>query len=335
MMKRKTAAILSLLLTVCLLSACAAVPPTEEKADSGKLQIVATLFPQYDFARTIAGDLADVTLLLPPGAESHSYEPSPADVIRINKADLFIYTGEAMEGWAASILSGLEGDPVILDISEGIALQKEADEHEEHEHEEDAHEGEHVHEDGGDRHAHNTHVHDVDPHIFTSPRRALQMAQHLEDTLCEIDPQNSAVYRAHGADLRGELAALDAEFTAITQNAVRHKLIFGGRFAFGYFVADYGLAYDSAYDSCSSETEPAAADVARLIDEVRGEKIPVVYYEELSNPKIAQLICDETGATPLLLHSCHNISKDELQGGATYLSLMRQNAEHVKEGLCR
>lgn len=310
MLKRIIVLLCALCLTVGLLAGCAEKP---EKAE-GKLQIVATLFPQYDFARTLAADLADVTLLLPPGAESHSYEPTPADMILINNADLFIYTGDAMEGWAASVLDSLEGNPTVLDISEGIALQQEThDEHEEH--------------DG--------HVHDVDPHIFTSPRRAIQMAQHLEDVLCTIDPENAQVYQSRGTALRGDLAALDEEFKSISQNAVRHKLIFGGRFAFGYFVEDYGFDYDSAFDSCASESEPAAADVARLIDEVRSEGIPVVYYEELSNPKTAKLICDETGAKPLLLHSCHNISKEELQNGQTYLSLMQMNLDHLKEGLCQ
>lgn len=295
------------LISVCLLTGCEPL----NKKESDKLQIVATLFPQYDFARTLAADLADITLLLPPGAESHSYEPTPADMILINNADLFIYTGDAMEGWVASVLSGLEGNPAVLDISEGL----------------DLHDASHDESAG--------HTHDVDPHVFTSLRRARQMAQKLEDTLCSIDSENSGVYQSRGAWLREELTALDEEMQSVTQSAVRNKLIFGGRFAFGYFVEDYALSYDSAFDSCSSEAEPAAADVARLIDEVRSENIPVVYYEELSNPKTAQLICDETGAKPLLLHSCHNISKEELETGQTYLSLMQMNIEHLREGLCQ
>ncbi|MGN1059270.1 MAG: metal ABC transporter substrate-binding protein [Clostridia bacterium] len=304
--------IMTILVCACLLTGCAA--GSARPSDSGKLKIVATLFPQYDFAREIAGDAAEVTLLLPPGAESHSYEPSPADVMAINQADLFIYTGDAMEAWVAPLLDSLEGDPAILNISEGIELH------------------EPVHETAQDE-ANHDHDHDVDPHVFTNPRFAIQMAENLENKLGEIDPAGREAYKARGAAYRAELAALDQEFRDIVASAKNHKLIFGGRFAFLYFTEEYGLTYDAAYDSCSSEAEPSAADMARLIDTVRKENIPVVYYEELSNPKTARLICEETGAKPLLLHSCHNISKDELKNGATYLSLMQMNAAHLKEGL--
>ncbi|MBQ9914576.1 MAG: zinc ABC transporter substrate-binding protein, partial [Clostridia bacterium] len=126
---------------------------------------------------------------------------------------------------------------------------------------------------------------------------------------------------------------LDAEFRKLAEESTNKKLIFGGRFAFLYFVEEYGLSYEAAYDSCSSETEPSAAKLAQLIETVKQEKIPVVYYEELSNPKTARLICEETGAKPLLLHSCHNVSKEEMAKGVTYLSLMQQNLAHLKEGL--
>lgn len=295
------------LLCLVLLTGC--VSETTEQNSKPNLKIVATLFPQYDFARTIAGEDAEVTLLLPPGAESHSYEPSPADIIKINEADLFIYTGEAMEAWVPSVLDSLEKQPVILDMSAGIEL----------------HQG-HDHEDG-------EHQHNVDPHIFTNPLYAMTMAKDLEAKLCEIDPTHSEDYKKRGQAFYAELNDLHQQLSHLIQNAKRNKLIFGGRFAFLYFTEAYGLSYEAAFDSCSSESEPSAADVIHIIDTVKTENIPVVYYEELSDPKTAHLICEETGAKPLLLHSCHNVSKEELSQGATYLSLMRKNAEHLKEGL--
>ncbi|MBR5236132.1 MAG: zinc ABC transporter substrate-binding protein [Clostridia bacterium] len=299
-----------LLLCLFLLTGCSAsvfLPPEKDK-----LQIVATLFPQYDFAKTIAGDLADVTLLLPPGAESHSFEPSPADIIAINQADLFIYTGESMEAWVSPILDALEGEPVCLDISAELPIHST------------------VHETvQGEAH----HDHNIDPHVFTNPVYAMKMANSISDALCKIDPDNYAVYEMNATHLHQSLAALDQTFRLVIQNGKRNKLIFGGRFAFSYFTEEYGLSYDAALNSCSSDAEPAAADIARLIETVRKENIPVIYYEELSDPKTARLICEETGAKPLLLHSCHNISKEELAQGATYLSLMQKNAEHLKEGL--
>jgi len=299
--------IIGCILCLFLLSGCASV--TTEKNNEKKLKIVATLFPQYDFAKTIAGDTAEVTLLLPPGAESHSYEPSPADVIAINEADLFIYTGDAMEAWVPSLLTSLEGNPAILDISSGI----------------DLHQG-HTHH--GDEHQHN-----VDPHIFTNPLYAMKMAKNLETKLCEIDPEHSEEYKKRGEAFQAELADLHQQISQLVDTAKRKKLIFGGRFAFLYFTEAYGLSYDAAFDSCSSESEPSAADLIRIIDTVKNENIPVVYYEELSDPKTAQLISRETGAKALLLHSCHNISKDEMAKGVTYLSLMKNNLEHLKEGL--
>ncbi len=295
------------LLCLVLLTGCA-IAPTEQSGEK-KLNIVTTLFPQYDFARTIAGDNAQVTLLLPPGSESHSYEPSPVDMMTINEADLFIYTGETMEAWVPSVLKSLEGNPAILNISSGI----------------DLHQG-HNHDDV-------EHQHNVDPHIFTNPLYAVAMAESLENQLCEIDPEHSDEYKANGEAFRAELKDLHGQVSQVVQNAKRNKLIFGGRFAFLYFTEAYGLSYDAAFDSCSSESEPSAADLTRIIDTVKNENIPVVYYEELSDPKTARLICEETGAKALLLHSCHNISKEELAQGATYLSLMKKNLENLKEGL--
>lgn len=294
--------ILIVFLCLCLLTGCAKL---SVNTTGSKIKIVTTLFPQFDFARTIAGDLAEVELLLPPGSESHSYEPSPADIIAINEADLFIYTGDTMEAWVSQVLDSLEGDPIILNLSEGIDLH----------------------------HGHEGHDHKLDPHIFTSPVFAIQMAERIKDTLCEMDPQNSTVFENRGQTFIEELSALDASFAQIVATAKRNKLVFGGRFAFLYLTEAYNLSYEAAYDSCTSDSEPSSAKLATIIDTVKKEQIPVVFYEELADPKVARLICDETGAKPLLLHSCHNISKDELANGATYLSIMKQNAEHIKEGL--
>ncbi|MBE7035594.1 MAG: zinc ABC transporter substrate-binding protein [Ruminococcaceae bacterium] len=306
--------LICLLLCLCLLTAC--TPMQKESSENSKLKIVATLFPQFDFAREIAGDKANISLLLPPGAESHSYEPSPADIMTIAEADLFIYTGDAMEAWVSPVLDALEDGPYILDITQDIDLS--AGGHET------------VHETAQDEARHS---HDVDPHVFTNPRFARKMATTLCAALTQLDPENAAIYEANAAKLDASLAALDQSFKAVTENAARNKVIFGGRFPFAYFVEAYGLSYDAAYDSCSSESEPAAGDVARLIDTVRAENIPVVFYEELANPKTALLICEETGAKPLLLHSCHNISKEDFENGVSYLSLMQTNVEHLKEAL--
>lgn len=279
-----------------------------------KIKIVATLFPQYDFARQIAGDKAEVTLLLPPGTESHTYEPTPADIVKINQSDLFIYTGQYMEAWAKSILDGLEGNASVLDVSQNIQLE-EADE----EHEQTNQEG--------------VHEHVLDPHIWTNPMMAKVMVENICNRLCELDPQNAGYYSENAQRYKDQLNQLDIELMSIVKNGKRNEIVFGGKFALHYFTQRYGLEYVAAYDSCSDETEPSAKAVSRIIDEIRQNDIPVIYYQELTDPKVAQSISDETGAKMLLLHSCHNVSKDDFNNGVTYLSLMQQNAQNLKEGL--
>lgn len=311
--------LLAIFLCICFLflaGGCGRLQQTEPEGASGKLRIIATLFPQYDFARQIAGDLAEVTLLLPPGTESHTYEPSPADIIAIQKSDLFLYTGKYMESWAEGIVGGLDSEKTrVLDVSKDIPL---IHEEEEHQHEAEAHGG---------------HTHQFDPHIWTSPANASLMAENILNALIAIDPENALVYTQNAAAFLGQLERLDLDFQAMIAAAPHKEIMFGGRFALYYFAEHYGLTYDSAYASCSSETEPGARAIARIIDEMREKNISVIYYEELSSHTVADTIAEEVGAKALLLHSCHNVTKEELARGETYLSLMRKNYENLKEGL--
>jgi zinc transport system substrate-binding protein len=293
-------------------------------SDNGKIQIVATLFPQYDFAREIAGDKADVTLLLPPGVESHSFEPTPSDMIKIKDADLFIYTGEYMEAWAQDLLKGTAGPDshvTVLDVSKGIQLDTISDA------EARLKASGHEHEETTD----NDHL--FDPHIWTSPVLAKKMVENIRDSLCRLDPDHEDYYKANAQQYLAELDALDKEFRAIVENGVRKEIIFGDRFALYYFAKEYGLTYEAAFDSCSKETEPSAKTIAHLIEEIKEKHIPVIYYGELTDPKAARSISEETGAKMLMLHSCHNLAKSEFERGETYLTLMKQNAENLKEGL--
>lgn len=318
------AAIIIFLLEGCALKTDKDVP-AENDARSGKISIVATLFPQYDFARQIAGDKAEVTLLLPPGVESHSYEPAPSDIIKINKSDLFIYTGKYMEAWSQKIIDSMKDSgskSFVLDVSQGVDLVKTKDtEEEQHQAGIYAEEPE------------SGHDHLYDPHIWTDPLIVKKMVANISGALCRIDPANAKYYKQNAANYDKELDALDAEFRDIVSNGKRDEIIFGSRFALYYFVKQYGLRYEAAFDSCSPETEPSARTVAGLIEKIKEDKIPVVYYAEIEDPKVARSISAETGAKLLLFHSCHNITKEELEKGTTYLSLMKQNAKNLKEGL--
>jgi len=285
------------------------------------ISIVATLFPHYDFARAVVGDRAGVAMLLPPGVESHSYEPTPADIISINNCDLFIYTGADMEAWAETILKGASNENMhVLSLADGIPLMSEHDEHGD----------ESDHDPAGE---HEIHLHEYDPHIWTSPKIAKLLVDKILASLCEIDPDNRAYYTENAEKYKAELDKLDDEFRSIVNGAKQKEIFIGDRFALRYFTEEYGLEYHSAFDSCSAETEPSAAALADMIDQMKAKHIRVIYHGELTDPKVARTLSRETGAEMLLLHSCHNVTKEEFDSGVTYLSLMRQNAENLRKGL--
>lgn len=308
---------------ILVLAGCSEGSKEESISTSDKIEIVTTLFPQYDFARQIVGDKAEVTLLLPPGMESHSYEPTPADMIKINKANLFIYTGELMEPWAHKMIESVDSEQVkVLDVSQGIPLlaPNEADEqHHDHEAEVEGHE--HSEDDG--------HHHTYDPHIWTSPQNAKVMVNNILEALCEVDLQNADYYKANAQAYQLQLDNLNDEFEVVVSNSKHDTIYHSGRFAMQYLMQQYGINYVSA----PFEAEPSAALVAQVINEIKANNIPAIYYEELITPKIAQMISEETGAQMLLLHSCHNVSKEDFDNGVTYLSLMEQNVENLKIGL--
>lgn len=175
--------------------------------------------------------------------------------------------------------------------------------------------------------------HELDEHVWTSPKNAKLIVQKISDALCALDPDNAATYKANTTSYLGELDELDAAFQAVVDGAVRKTLVFGDRFPFRYFADAYGLEYFAAFPGCSTETEASAKTVAFLIDKVKDESIPVVFNVELSNQKMANTISESTGAKVLLLHACHNVSKAEFESGVTYLDLMKQNVENLKEAL--
>ncbi len=315
MKKRIFAALLCLIICFAFVS-CGNEKQSE---DDGRLKVVATLFPQYDFARAVAGDRADISLLLPPGAESHSFDPSMSDIIKASDADIFIYTGEHMEHWAESFFSVLDEDCIIVDVSDGIALSspKSGDTH--------------IH-DGKEQDGHD-HGINVDPHIWTSPKNAETIVRSICSSICNADEENRSYYEENTEEYIKELSALDEDFCALAEESYDKKLFFGGKFAFHYLMSEYGFSYVSLYDSCSESAEPGAKKLEEMIRIMNDTGAKSVFYPELSEPKAAISLAENTRATPVLLHSCHNLSKDELESGGTYLSLMRQNLENIKEAL--
>jgi zinc transport system substrate-binding protein len=283
---------------------------------NGKINVTVTVFPAYDFVRAVAKDKVNLNLLLPPGAESHSFEPSPKDIITVQNSDIFIYVGGESDVWVDRILESMNTDNMkILAMLETVEAVEEETvegmEEEEGEEEETAY----------------------DEHVWTSPGNAMMIVNAITQLLCEADPANADFYQENSIDYISKLADLDNAFREVIIGAKRNTIIFADRFPFRYFADAYGLKYYAAFPGCSTETEPSVATVAFLINKIKAEKIPVVFHIELSNERMADAISGETGAKKLLLHACHNVSKRDFDAGLGYLDFMRKNVENLREAL--
>lgn len=336
-MKKLLSVILTLnliLIPLITFSSCN-IETENSETNSDKISIVTTIFPYYEFARNIAGDKADIRLLLSPGSEPHSYEPSPSDIVAIENCDVFIYNGGESDEWVDSVLSSLQNNNMkIMKMMDYVTLLNEqsgehSHEHSHHEHSEN--EESHSHEEDAD--IEHSHGDGYDEHIWTSVRNAKILSAEISHTLSELDSLNSDYYSKNENNYSLQLENLDIEFTDTVNNSARHTVVFGDRFPFLYFATDYELEYECAFPGCSSKTEPSISTVTHMIDFVREEEIPVVFYLEFSNGKTAQLIAEDTGAKTLLFSSCHNVTKHQFENGVTYISLMEQNVTALKEAL--
>ena len=305
-------------LAAFLLTGCACIA---EGSAGEKISVVTTIFPQYDFVREIAGDRVELQMLLKPGAEMHSYEPSPQEIMSIQQCDLFVYVGGESETWVKTILESAPSDKrTDIALMQLVELAEEGL----HEHGED-HEHEHDH--GED------HEHEYDEHVWTSPVNAMTIVAELCGALCEVDPANQEYYQANTQSYLEKLSEMDAQFRDVVESAARKKLLFGDRFPLIYFVKEYGLEYSAAFPGCASETEPSAATITQLMQEIVKEKIPVVFYIELSSHQVADILAEQTGVKTELFYTCHNVTMDDFEAGKTYLELMGSNVEKLREAL--
>lgn len=322
----KTAAgILAVVLAVTACAGCSSVTKTTDtKAADAKLNVVATIFPEYDFLRQIGGNHLNLTMLLTPGAESHSYEPTPQDIKEVDASDLFVYVGGDSDAWVESILDSVDADSkkivtlmdcvsvVEEETVEGMTPEEEGDADTEELSEEEV---------------------EYDEHVWTSPKNAMMIVQKLCDALCELDANHAAEYKENTKNYIASLETLDQEFKDVVADSTRKEIIVGDRFPFRYFVDAYGLTYYAAFPGCATETEPSAATIAFLTDKVKNDAIPVVFHLELSNEKVCDSICEATGAKSELLNAVHNVSRKDFENGVTYLDLMEHNVAVLKEAL--
>lgn len=306
MIKRIIAVMAALLLALTL-------PAAPAECEGGDFRIITTIFPPYDFARAVIGDGAQIRALLPPGSEAHTYEPSPGDILEIQSCDLFIYIGGESEAWVDRILSGLNTENMrivrLMDCVDAICEQ-------DHDHDHSGHDHDHM-----------------DEHIWTSLPNAIAMLDAIAGAICEIDPGNAGIYAENAAAYAAELSEIDSGFRSAVAGGARNLIVFGDRFPFRYFVSEYGLDYYSAYPGCTTSMEPSAATIYELIGLIEDKNIPVVFYVEFSNMKVANAIAEQTGVTELLMHSCHNVSSEDYAAGVTFADIMRANLNALTQAL--
>jgi zinc transport system substrate-binding protein len=291
---------------------------------------VATIFAPYDFVRAIGGDHVDLTMLIPPGGETHTFDPTPQDIIKIQGCDVFIINGGESDEWVKEVLGSIDTRGMAI-VSMMDCVEAVEEEVVEGMQEEDA-DGSHAQAGEGSS-SHGEEQAEYDEHVWTSPRNAKLIVQRISDQLCAADPGHAATYQRNTQAYLELLDGLDEGFQEVVDHASRHTLVFGDRFPFRYFVDAYGLDYYAAFPGCSPETEASAATIAFLIDRVREEGIPVVLHIELANTQIAQAIADATGARVMTLHSCHNISLTDFNADQTYISLVTANLDVLREAL--
>lgn len=356
-----------IVLTLCLsLTACGGSNKTEKK--QYKLKVMTTLFPYYDFARAVIGDIDDIDLqlLVSPGQDDHSFEPTPKDVVAINQADLFIYNGGSIENWVDTVIDSLDNKSqqqmrMMDEIGQERLLGEEEEEgvfavsNHDHEHEDshshsqdekatDDYEDSHSHsKDETDEHSQSENTseqedlfhtdEELDEHIWTSPANAEVLVDSICQKLSKMMPEHKTQFRKNADNYIKQIKQLDTKFKNITSKATHKEVIFADKFPIKYFAKEYGLKYYAAFAGCSGDTEPSAKTVAFLIDKVKKNDVKGIFYLELSSTAMADTICQDTGTVAYQFNSCHNITNEQFKAGVTYVQLMKENAKILEKAL--
>lgn len=297
----KRAALIAVLLlgAVTVLVWLRPTPPPQSK----RLPVVASFYPLYEFARQVGGDLVEVTSLVPPGTEPHGWEPSPQDIARIQRARLFIYNGAGWEPWVERLLRGSDGQPPAVNATDKIPLLS-------------------------------TPRPLPDPHVWLDPVLAQSQVEAIRSGLAKVDPGHGAAYDANARAFTSRLADLHGEFEQGLAHCSRRHLI-TSHAAFGYLAARYGLTQVSI-TGLAPEAEPAAAELARIVQLARRYQVRHVFFETLVSPKLAEAVAREVGGSTLVLNPIEGLTKEEAAKGKSYLSLMRENLRNLRTGLeCR
>ncbi len=299
-----------ILLMIILAAGCG--PESQGKIVEGKVNVVTTFYPIYEFAKAIGGEDANVINLLPAGVEPHDWTPRSQDIVNTSKAQLFFYNGAGLEGWVPQFLKGLNRDSKVkaYEVSQGIKLI-EADDEADHDHEGEGHKDKHH----------------VDPHTWVSPKSAMMMAENMKNSYIEADPVHKDAYTSRYMTLKKQLEELDSEFNSHLDEMPRKEIVVSHE-AFGYLARDYGLT-QHAIMGLSPDAEPRARDLLQLSDLVKEKGIHYIFFEELVSDRLAKTLASETGAEVLVLNPVEGLTEDQLKRGDDYFSLMRNNLTNL------
>ncbi len=281
-----------------------------------KLKCVTTLFPLQEFARAVGGDHSQTDLLLPPGAEPHSWEPKPSDLGKIYQADIFIFTDPAMEPWVNDILAAAKNNRLkIIQASKGLHLLGVGND-----------------ELGERSSASHAESGKMDPHIWLDFSLDQKILEAIAAAFSEKDPAHASKYRANAAAYIKKLDAVDQKYRKSLSRCRHRQFILGGHSAFSYLAQRYGLQQTALY-GLSPNAEPIPKKLATVVQAIKNQGVRYIYFEELVNPKLAQVLAKETGVSTLVLNDGANLTKDQLKNGVTFLELMEMNLENLRRGL--
>jgi len=283
-----------------------------------KIKVVTTLFPLQEFSKAVGGEKVQADLLLPPGAEAHAWEPKVSDLGKVHKADVFIYIGPAMEPWAHDLLKALKGkESKVVEASAGVQLLE-------------ARDFDHPKEGG---HSQN-HPRDgaLDPHVWLDFSLDLKIIDAIAAAYTEKDPGNASQYRTRARAYQSRLEALDQKYQSSLARCRHRRIILGGHSAFAYLAKRYGLQQLALY-GVSPNAEPTPKKLTEVINAARNDGVKFIFFEELVNPKMAQVLAKEAGIQTLVLHGGANLTREQIEKKVTFLELMEKNLENLRKGL--
>jgi zinc transport system substrate-binding protein len=310
-MQLKKALICFFLLSLMILSC----QPAKDSGEANhKLKVIATIFPLYDFARIVGGEKVSVKMLLPPGTDAHNYELRPDDIIKVSKNDIFLFINFEMEQWAYKIINAGAGNTNILAVETGqgalLLPLTDIDKH-------NGKEGQ---------------TSKFDPHIWLDFDNAQRIIDKIAAAFIKKDSKNCDYYLKNAHEYKLKLKALDKKYRKELTKCKTKVILHAGHWAFAYLAKKYDLKYMAAYTT-SVEAEPLPQNIFTMVEEIKKLKLPYIYYEDFIAPRLAQTIAQETGAKLLKLNNGHDISKDDIKKGATFISLMEENLVNLKKGM--